>query len=97
MKKGLLIAVVFSVLSFGTQAAPDSSQSAKPTAFVLHAATLRDRPRQGSQGEVVAPADTRVRLEKMTQNVDGTWWFVTANGLGGGWVLESEMGSPHQE
>lgn len=105
MKKHLLIPAALSVFFLCAQLAPESvlaqapaaQQAPKMTAVMLHAAALRDRPRADSTGEVVAPAETRMRLEKHTQNADGSWWYVTATGLGGGWMLESEMGSPQQE
>lgn len=85
--------------------APVATPSAAPTAasksaagsmVIPHAVTLRDRPKIDSVGEVVAPADKQVRLEQSVSNADGNWWYVTASGLGGGWVLESEMSRPQQ-
>lgn len=79
-------------------AAAATSATASPTAsFVItHAVTLRDRPKADSVGAVVAPADKPVRLEQSVSNADGNWWYVTASGLGGGWVMESEMSRPQQ-
>lgn len=81
-------------------ASPAATSPAASTAagtFALpHAVALRDRPKADSVGDVVAPADKQVRLERSVSNADGTWWYVTANGIGGGWVLESEMGRPQQ-
>lgn len=65
----------------------------KATAVVLHPVPLRARPVASANGETV-DAETRVRLESSTSNADGNWWFVTVPGIGGGWLLESEMGSP---
>ncbi|PTU31316.1 hypothetical protein [Stenotrophobium rhamnosiphilum] len=109
MKKILLVSAALSALSFCAQAAAESvppqasasvasaasatPQTSKATAVVLRAVALRDRPKLDSTGEVVVPAEKRVRLEKSTQNADGTWWYVTADGLGGGWVVETEVGS----
>jgi hypothetical protein len=33
-------------------------------------------------------------MESSVINGEGTWWFVTATGIGGGWLLESELGDP---
>lgn len=65
----------------------------KASAFVLRPATLRSRPTSAGTGDPIA-AETRVRLESSVRNADGTWWFVTATGIGGGWLLESELGDP---
>lgn len=69
--------------------------NAKASAVVLHPTQLRSRPVVSGPGETI-DAETRVRLESSTSNADGTWWFVTAPGIGGGWLLESEMGSPQR-
>lgn len=65
----------------------------KSTSIVLHPATLRTRPTSASTGDPI-DAETRVRLESTVTNADGTWWFVTATGIGGGWMLETELGDP---
>jgi len=65
----------------------------KASAFVLRPAALRTRPTSTGKGDPIA-AETRVRLESSVRNADGTWWFVTATGIGGGWLLESELGDP---
>jgi hypothetical protein len=49
-----------------------------------------------STGDAVATADKRVRLERSVNNGDGKWWYVTASGLGGGWVMENELGGQQQ-
>lgn len=77
-------------------AAASVSKSAAGSLVIPHAVTLRDRPKADAVGEIVAPADMQVRLERSVSNADGTWWFVTAKGLGGGWVMESEMNRPQQ-
>lgn len=74
--------------------APASTQRvSKATSIVLHPAVLRTRPTSASTGDSI-DAETRVRLESSVVNADGTWWFVTATGVGGGWMLESELGDP---
>ena len=83
--------------SLSASAAPASAQASKITAVALRAVALRDRPKLDSTGDVVVPAEKRVRLEKNTQNADGGWWYATADGLGGGWVQESELSSPQQQ
>lgn len=65
----------------------------RATAIVLHAAALRSRPTGAGTGDVIA-AETRVRMESSVTNAEGAWWFVTATGVGGGWLLESELGDP---
>lgn len=67
--------------------------STKATAVVLRSVALRTRPVATGTGDLIA-AETRVRLESSTANSDGTWWFVTAPGIGGGWLLEKDIGSP---
>lgn len=83
--------------SLSVSVAPAAAQVSKTTAVALRAVALRDRPKLDSTGDVVVPADKRVRLEKSTQNADGAWWYATADGLGGGWVQESELSSPQQQ
>lgn len=65
----------------------------KSTSIVLHPAILRTRPTASSTGDGIE-AETRVRMESTVTNADGTWWFVTAAGIGGGWLLETELGDP---
>ena len=77
-------------------AASAPAHAAKHTAIMLRSAALRDRPTTNATGDAVVQAETRVRLEASVKNGDGDWWFVTAAGVGGGWVLESEMGSPQE-
>ena len=67
----------------------------KATAIVLNSATLRSRPTSRGNGDVI-PSETRVRMESSVVNGEGTWWFVTATGIGGGWMLESELGDPQR-
>lgn len=67
------------------------SGTAKNTAVILRPVALRDRPTASATGDVVANADTSVRLERGVKNSDGNWWYVTAPGLGGGWVQTSDM------
>ncbi|PTU31317.1 hypothetical protein [Stenotrophobium rhamnosiphilum] len=69
--------------------------TSKSTAVVLHPVPLRTRPVVANTGDII-DAETRVRLESSTINADGIWWFVTAPGIGGGWLLESAMGSPQR-
>lgn len=71
-------------------AAPSVASTTRSTAILPNAATLRDQPKTSATGAIVAPAKTRVRLENSLKNAEGTWWFVTADGIGGGWVQESE-------
>lgn len=73
--------------------AAETSSAAKNTAVILRPVALRDRPVNNATGDVVASADTSVRLEQGVKNSDGNWWFVTAPGLGGGWVQTSELGN----
>lgn len=73
-----------------TAPAPASSKN-RSTAVILRPVALRDRPTNSGTGDVVASADTPVRLERGIKNADGNWWFVTAPGLGGGWVQTSDM------
>ena len=77
-------------------AAPAAASAPKGTAVTLRSVALRDRPTSTSTGDAVATADKRVRLERSVNNGDGTWWYVTAAGLGGGWVMESELGGQQQ-
>lgn len=72
---------------------PPPVRMAKASTYVLHAAILRSRPTTKGSGDPVA-ADTRVRMESSVTNGEGTWWFVTAPGVGGGWLLEKELGDP---
>lgn len=72
-----------------------TQNTAKATAIVLRAAALRSRPTSGGTGDIVA-AESRVRLESHVVNGEGSWWFVTATGVGGGWLLESELGDPQR-
>lgn len=72
-----------------------TQNTAKATAIVLRAAALRSRPTSRGTGDIVA-AETRVRLESHVVNGEGSWWFVTATGVGGGWLLESELGDPQR-
>ncbi len=69
--------------------------TSKATSIVLHNATLRTRPTGNGKGDPIA-AETRVRMESSVINAEGTWWFVTATGIGGGWMLEKELGDPQQ-
>ena len=71
-----------------------SAPAAKSTAVVIKAATLRDRPKTSGTGSIVVPLDTRVRIESVISNGDGNWAYVTSEGIGGGWVLESVISSP---
>ncbi len=77
--------------------APAAAATPGTSAVIQRAVTLRDRPQANSMGSVVASADKRVRLERGIKNADGSWWYVSANGLGGGWVLESEISGPQQQ
>ncbi|MES2488438.1 MAG: hypothetical protein V4607_01515 [Pseudomonadota bacterium] len=72
-------------------------QVTKATAVVPRAVALRDRPQLSSVGDVVVPADKKVRLSSTVNNSDGNWWYVTADGLGGGWVPESDMSGLQQQ
>lgn len=65
----------------------------KSTAIILHPSILRTRPTSTGTGDPI-DSETRVRMESSVTNSDGTWWFVTATGIGGGWLLESELGDP---
>jgi hypothetical protein len=65
----------------------------RATSIVLHDATLRTRPTVAGTGDPIA-AETRVRMESNISNADGNWWYVTATGIGGGWLLETELGDP---
>ena len=67
----------------------------KATSIVLHNAILRSRPTGSGTGDPIA-AETRVRMESNVVNAEGNWWFVTATGIGGGWMLESELGDPQR-
>jgi hypothetical protein len=67
------------------------ANASKNTAVILRPVALRDRPVANATGDVIASADTSVRLEHGIKNSDGNWWFVTAPGLGGGWVQTSEL------
>jgi len=75
-------------------AASSTAKQVKPTAIMLRASALRSRPTAAGTGDVIVPAETRVRVESKLSNADGDWWFVTATGLGGGWILQSEAGDP---
>jgi hypothetical protein len=73
---------------------PAQQAKAIGTAITLRAAGLRSRPTAARTADVIVPAETHVRLEAHLSNADGIWWYVTANGIGGGWQLESEVGDP---
>ncbi len=77
-------------------ATPVASKSVAAPFVIPRAVTLRDRPKTDSAGSIVAPSKKQVRLEHSISNSEGNWWYVTASGLGGGWVQESEMGSPQK-
>ncbi len=74
-------------------ATPKIERAAKMNSIVLHPSTLRTRPMASSTGDRI-DAETAVRMESTITNSDGTWWFVTATGIGGGWMLEKELGDP---
>jgi len=71
-------------------AEPAAMGEVKTMVVVQHAVTLRDQPKT-STGSAVTEADTHVAVEGHVQNGEGNWSYVSANGVGTGWVQESEM------
>ena len=62
-----------------------------PTAKTLRGAQLRSRPTTNAQDSQALAAGSTVRLVTPIKNAEGEWWFITATGIGGGWVLVSEL------
>lgn len=63
-----------------------------PYAAVRVDTGLRDRPVSTAGGDLLIAAGTLVHLSGSAVNAEGTWWFVTAAGIGGGWLPESDLG-----
>ncbi|TXH05589.1 MAG: hypothetical protein E6R07_01915 [Nevskiaceae bacterium] len=63
-----------------------------PYAAVRVDTGLRDRPVTTAAGDLLIAAGTLVHLSGKAVNAEGTWWFVTATGIGGGWLPESDLG-----
>lgn len=86
-----------------TPSAPRAAAAAKPAAAAVEELTgprarsvsgalLRSSPVMSGIGEVQPlPDGTPVRLVSPLKNTQGQWWFVTARGVGGGWVRDVEL------
>ena len=66
--------------------------AASPSATVREGVELRGAPTPGNRDREPLQAGTVVHLVSKVRNASGVWWFVTATGVGGGWLLESDLG-----
>lgn len=62
-----------------------------PRARTVAGALMRGSPVQNTADGQMVPTGTAVRLVSPLKNTQGSWWFVTARGVGGGWLRDVEL------
>ena len=62
-----------------------------PRARTVPGAVMRGSPVLQTADSQNIPNGTLVRLVSPLKNTQGAWWFVTARGIGGGWLRDVEL------
>ena len=71
--------------------APVEEAIVGPRARTVPGAVMRGSPVLQTADSQNIPNGTLVRLVSPLKNTQGAWWFVTARGIGGGWVRDVEL------